>query len=335
MSSTDTGDRSVRLPGIPLDLVAVAAFLAVALGVVFVAPPGSAPYLFAAVPLLLFVPGYVLLAVAFPRRPDRNKPIRRGITVVEAGPTWTDRLVLSFPVSVGVVPVVGGVLLALGRPFDPTTVATVLGALVGVGLVAAWIRRVRIPVDERLDVPAEGAVTALKGRWLGTGSAGELIATVALVASAVLLVSSIALAAGGPAGGTSYTRLMLLSENESGELTAGGFPTEIVQHRAVPVVANVQNSEGTTTDYTLVVRHEHLANGSNEVRNASVLTSEQFTLEPGETVNRSVTVTSRDVGADQRVSFYLYRGESPADVGPATAYRHAYMSITVRPPTDG
>ncbi|MHB9285887.1 DUF1616 domain-containing protein [Halobacteriales archaeon Cl-PHB] len=320
---------------VPADLGAVLAFLGVAAVLLAATAPGSAPYLLVAVPLLLFVPGYVVLAAAFPRRPDRETSFRYGLTVLEAGPTWIDRVVLSLPVSIALVPLVGGLLVALRRPFDPTTIAAILGGLVLVGTAVAWLRRLRVPADERLAPPGREWVENRQVAWFGTGSTTELLASVALLASVVLLVSSVVLAAGAPASDDSYTRLMLLSENESGDLTVGGFSTDIVQHRAVPVVVSVTNHEGAATDYTLVVRQEHLINGTSEVREARVLAREPFSLDPGATVNRSVTVTPREVGGDQRVSVYLYRGDPPASVGPATAYRHAYMSITVREPVDG
>ena len=103
--------------------------------------------------LVLFLPGYSLIAALFPRRDDLD-----GI----------ERIALSFGLSIAVVP-----LLGLGLNYTPYGIRLV-PVLLGLSLftvllaVVAGVRRAWMPEAERFVVAVDGW-----GQWLGCGGDGS------------------------------------------------------------------------------------------------------------------------------------------------------------------
>src|SRR6266568_4418716 len=93
-----------------------------------------------AILLVLFLPGYVLVAALFPG----------SLTPDEPEIDWIERIALSLALSVAVVPLFGLVLNFTpgGIRFAPVVVTITLFT-VGVGAAAYW-RRMRLPTDKRL-----------------------------------------------------------------------------------------------------------------------------------------------------------------------------------------
>src|SRR3989442_13389600 len=93
-----------------------------------------------AILLVLFAPGYVLVAALFP---GSLKPLEPDID-------WIERIALSFGLSIAVVPLLSLVLnfTPWGIRFAPV-VATIAAFTILVGL-AAWWRRMRLPEGDRL-----------------------------------------------------------------------------------------------------------------------------------------------------------------------------------------
>ena len=93
-----------------------------------------------AILLVLFVPGYVLVAALFPGSKEID---------------WIERIVLSLGLSIAVVPLLGLLLnyTPFGIRFAPI-VATIALFTRLVGLAAYW-RRMRIPAADRLSATPE------------------------------------------------------------------------------------------------------------------------------------------------------------------------------------
>ena len=105
--------------------------------------------------LVLFLPGYSLVAALFPRKDDLD-----GI----------ERIALSFGLSIAVVPLLG---LALNyTPLGSRLVPVLLGLSLFTVLLAvvAGVRRVRMPEAERFVVAVGGLVWS--GVWGGGGGGG-------------------------------------------------------------------------------------------------------------------------------------------------------------------
>lgn len=280
--------------------------------------------------VVLFVPGYLLLAVLYPRRSvpvDRSGPVLSGRTarnrLVHGGtPSWRERVVLAFGLSLALVPLSGLILAPLTGSFSTWSVLLGLNALVILGACLALLRRNLVPADERLQVPIREAGATLAAAVDRDRSSDRVLAIllVCTVAAAVVTMGVVLLA---PADGESYTSASLLTESESGNLVASGYPTTFQQGDPEPLVLRVENSEGTQTTYTAVAALQRVdtAGESPSVTESERVYREQATVDAGETWTARHTVTPTMGGEDLRLRYYIYRGEPPADLDEETAYR--------------
>lgn len=90
------------------------------------------------IPMVLFLPGYSLIAMLFPRKSDLD---------------GMERLALSFGLSIAVVPLIG-----LGLNFTPFGIRLVpvllcISSFTLVMCALAYLRRSKLPEDERFSVP--------------------------------------------------------------------------------------------------------------------------------------------------------------------------------------
>jgi len=122
----------------PLDLFAALGYAVAVAVALLLLGTGN----FIATILVLFVPGYVVVAALFPgSRPTGKREI-----------DWLERIALSVGLSITVLP-----LLVLLLNFTPwgihlaTIIATITVFTLGVGSVAYW-RRIRLPADYRLSL---------------------------------------------------------------------------------------------------------------------------------------------------------------------------------------
>jgi len=100
-------------------------------------------------PLLVFVPGYGLLAALFPRQ-YRAVPGKRSFAEVGRGAlSASERATLSFGASVALLPLLALALELLGVGFGSTTVVAALSVFLFAVVVFALIRRLRVPESER------------------------------------------------------------------------------------------------------------------------------------------------------------------------------------------
>jgi uncharacterized membrane protein len=100
------------------------------------------------VAMVLFIPGYALIAALFPARDDLD-----GI----------ERVALSFGLSIAVVPLIG---LALnytpwGIRLDPILASLTIFTLAMAGI--AWYRRLLLPAEKRFSIPAREMIASARG----------------------------------------------------------------------------------------------------------------------------------------------------------------------------
>lgn len=315
--------------GIPADLLAVTGY-AVAAGL---AIPGTVGPLRVAValPLVLFVPGYALLAALFPRRSTAAAGGTRqaSLTPVDVRtPTWGERLALAVPTSL----VLASLLALATATFTPgVTVPEAVGSLVGFTLVAAvvgGVRRLRLPAGERLTSPWRHT-TAFRDAVLG-GSRVDAILTVALVAGVVLAASAMAYAVAAPDRGAEYTEFALLSGNDTDEAVTGDFDTSFAPGERRQFIASVTNHEGASVEYTLVVELQRVrTEGDVAVVEERELLRTSRTVQPGDSWRPRHAVEPSLTGEDLRLAYYLYRDDAPANADPDSAYRRLHLWVDV------
>src|SRR5438445_9531565 len=123
----------------PWDLVVAVVYTLVMASVLLVSDVGN----LLAILLVLFAPGYVLVAALFPSNRELD---------------WIERIALSFGLSIAVVPLLGLLLnfTPWGIRFAPVVVTITLFSI-GVGYAAYW-RRMRLPPDQRLSLSVDLAI---------------------------------------------------------------------------------------------------------------------------------------------------------------------------------
>lgn len=329
-SSVRSSSVLERIAELPTDAGASFA-LAVAAGIVYEWPSLSPPVVrtLVGLPLLLFAPGYTLLAVLYPAAADRRKDVHWQAPVTD-WIDWPARLALSLAASVALVPVVALAASVAGIP--PTAVPSVVAVLVAVGSVIAAVRRLQLPANRRLRVPGP-RVRGWRAITSDAASTPRLLVTVLLASSVLLATATVGYALVVPSDGESYTGLYLSTENESGELVTGSFPTEF-NGSAHELVVGVENHEDTRTTYTVVVQLQRVEtdDGTTRVRQRRELQRFQTRLSPGDSWEHPHEVAPTLTGEDLRLAYLLYRGDPPRNATDREPYRRTYLWIDVTAP---
>ncbi len=157
----------------PWDLYAAVGYTAIMAAALLILNVGN----LLAILLVLFVPGYVLVAALFPGATAEGKPEI----------DWIERIALSFGLSIAVVPVLGLLLnfTPFGIRFAPIVAAIALFTT-GVGYAAYW-RRMQLPPERRLSLTVDLAVPD----W-DEYSGMDKVLTIALAASIVVAGGTLA-----------------------------------------------------------------------------------------------------------------------------------------------
>lgn len=330
---SETARRVVRstLSLVPIDLLFVLAYVTFATAAVGTDPDGSTGQFLVGVGLVLFAPGYAVVAALFPGRPrqrdDRPPTSVLALTRPHDGVLVRERLALSFGVSVLLLPLVAVVLGAVGVPLTTATTLTAVWVIVGAGAVVGTVRRLALPEPERFDlltvVQRVGAA-----RPLAEDSTTTLL-TFGLCLLVVVSLGSFAVAVAGPTQGMSYTSASLLAANESGDPVASGYPANVSQGEAVPLVVRVSNRHDTAANYTVVARLQRVEGGT--VQSGERVWRGRQRIAANETWTQDHTVAPTFAGRDLRLTYFVYRGPVPETVSQSTADKVLYLRLDVFP----
>ncbi len=260
--------------------------------------------LLVAILLVLFIPGYVLVAALFPGNKEIN---------------WIERIALSIGLSIAVVPLLG--LLLTFTPFGIRLQPIVLSILIfsgGLGLVAN-MRRMRLPVEERLSATLE----VRKPAW-GEYSTLDKALSVGLVMSVLLSVSILAYVLTTPRPGERFT--------EFGILGPGGmlsdYPTDLNVSQEGTVLIFVANHEFDRVNYTVRVDLVGVEPVFNRTVELNRTTLAWMNLSLDHDTNSTSPYTFRiDAPGSYQVQFLLFRDGDFAQV-----YRMLHLFVTVRTP---
>ena len=330
LSDSNDADRRLSVEAVPVDMVAVVLAVAGIVGLYAIDAAGPLRFL-AAVPLLLFLPGYVLVGVLFPRRgPAGKRPAGAGVRSVggagdRARIGLSERLALSIGLSVALVPLLGIVLELLPvAAFDGTILPTlVVGVLVGA--VVASVRRLRTPAVDRFRLPLDAARKSLATPFDSTMPRSERFATVALAVALLVAVATTGYVFAVPPSGEGFTDLRVMTGSPA-DPTFGEYPEEITTN-GTELLVGIDNREGDQQTYTVVVAADQLIEQEGSVRpiESTELTRFETTLDDDQRRLQPVTITA-DTGGEYRINYYLYRGAAPADPGPESADRNVHFT---------
>lgn len=272
--------------------------------------------------MVLFIPGYALIAAFFPARGDLD-----GI----------ERVALSFGLSIAVTPLIG---LALnytpwGIRLDPILVSLTLFTLAMAAV--AWYRRLLLPAGERFSVPAREMLGAARNELFDPeGTPLDRGLSALLLVSIVVAVATTAYVLAVPKEGEHFTEFYILGPGGK----AADYPTDFAANSTQTLIVGVGNHEYREINYTVEAL---LLNQTFDARtNTSTIHAaeplDRFTLTVPHNETREVvwnfSVPSPDYN---RVEFLLFNETVP---GPAVtgadridaSYRDLHLWVRVRPP---
>jgi uncharacterized membrane protein len=250
-------------------------------------------------PLVLFLPGYALIAALFPAKSDLD-----GI----------ERTALSFGLSIAVVPLIG-----LGLNYTPWGIR-LLPILISLSIFTlamcglAYLRRAKLPEADTFDVPFRETALALKAEILEKPEPGlDRALTVILVLSILLSVTTLVYVVITPKEGEHFTEFYILGP----EGVADNYLTNYTLGESGKVIVGVVNHEYRPVNYTMEVRLE----------NKSLFLPEdlrQVTLAHNETWEKPLTLTPPAEGKDMKLEFLLFN-----ETDKNTPYRDLHLWINV------
>lgn len=317
----------------PWDLYLVEGYLFLTSAFILVTQQGVV----AAILLVLFVPGYLLVAALFPRGGVPTDDDREGgqpeVAAGEEGGDeegkgeidWIERIALSFGLSIAVVPLLG--LLLNFTPFGIRLIPIVLSILVfgaGMGALAHW-RRGQLPVEARLSATVEIGMPA----WAEYSVLDKGL-TIALVASLLFSAGALAYVVTTPRPGERFTEFYILGPGGK----AADYPTSLNVSEEGAVILGVANHEFEEVAYAVwvdLVGVEIVWNetgGFNETRELNRTTLASFTLTLEHGTNWTQPYAFRvDAPGLWKVEFLLFReGDLSAP------YRNLHLFVQVAVP---
>ena len=275
------------------DLVLI--FIATLLAVIFVVTPKLNDTVIRTILgllLILFIPGYSLIAALFPKKDDLD-----GI----------ERAALSFGLSIAVTPLIGLALNYTPWGIRLTPILISLSAFTLIMLLVAFIRRRRVPEGEKFFVNLGGLFSSIKESFHGESKTSKVLSVI-LILTIVLAIATTAYIIMKPKQGESFTEFYLLGPDG----TASDYPTNLTVGQNASVIIGVVNHEYKTVDYTLVV-----------TSNGTIMSEQNITLTEGNKTEIPYTFTGNSTGT-KKVEFSLYKLPDITNV-----YRSLHLFVNI------
>jgi uncharacterized membrane protein len=181
-------------------------------------------------PLLLFIPGYILIFALFP-----TKKTEKGIDIIE-------RIALSFGLSIAVVPIIGLMLnySPWGIRLQPILILLFI-FIIGVGSIAIYRWKKTIPI-ERFTISIDLSLPKFKNKR-------DKILAIILVLSIIIAGASLVYAIVAPKTGEKFTEFYILNT----ERLADDYPKNLTIGEETSVIIGVINHEYHTINYTIEI----------------------------------------------------------------------------------
>jgi len=309
----------------PTDLKVILAWLVLAVAGIYLPFINTSPLrVVFALPVVLFIPGYCLIAALFPNKSDLD-----GI----------ERTALSFGLSIAVVPLIGLGLnyTPWGIRLDPIVISLVIFTVSM--LVIALFRRASLPPEERFSVPFGSIVNNVRGEFFpDAGTRLDKVLSMVLLVAIVAAVGTTIYVIAVPKEGEKFTEFYILGEKKM----AADYPDRLFTGTGYPMYIGIGNHEYRNVTYTV---ETYLAQVDfNEVTNSSTISrmdrldNFNVALVHNSTEVIPYTLTAPSTGYN-RVEFLLFNETVPAASVTGmdrinASYRDLHLWVTVRPRPD-
>ena len=231
------------------------------------------------IPMVLFIPGYVLIAALFPEKDDLA-----GI----------ERLALSFGLSIAVVPLLGMVLnFTIGIRLI-TILITLCLYTVALLVIAAY-RRERLPENERFSVPFHRVYELVDEEFNAPRIKTDRILTGVLLFSIALAIGMIFFVIITPKIGERFTEFYILgSEGKTQD-----YPLVLKYNSPATILVGVVNHEYVPVNYTVRIALDK-----------ELLTDTWFSLDHNTTWEKNMTFVPNKNGTDRKLEFWLFKEDN-------------------------
>lgn len=301
---------------VPLDLTLVVVWLAATIVVVYLPLPNTNPVRVAlALPVILFIPGYCLIAALFPKEGE--------IGLVE-------RIMLSIGCSIAIVPLIGFGLnyTPWGIRLDPVVI--VLTIFTWVMVIVAHYQRAVLPAEERFRIPVFASMGRIREEFLPTGERGvdRLLSVVLTLVILVVIITTVYVIT-APKEGERFSEFFILGENQ----TATNYPDLITAGQNYPMFMGVGNYEYRNISYTietwiLQTEFDTVTNTSSIIA-MDPLDRLSITLAHNETMIIPYNLSGKKTGYN-RVEFLLFNESVPGpEVSGSERINASYRDIHI------
>ena len=189
--------------------------------------------------LLLFLPGYALIAMLFPEK---------------SGLEGMERIALSVAMSASVVPLIGLALSFTPWKIKEMSLLTGFSVFTLIMLVVAYIRRRNLPADRTFEVSFRTIALTLISEVMGEQeSKTEKNLRIILALSFLILIGTGAYFVLVPQEKEPFTEFYILGNNRM----ANNYTTQYMQGETGTYIVGITNNEHKTMDYTMEVRLEN------------------------------------------------------------------------------
>ncbi len=264
----------------PLDLLIIFIWLIITL--VFVRTPvlaGTFMRTALAIPVVLFIPGYVLIAALFPRNDDMG--------IVE-------RVALSLGTSIAIVPLLGLLLnFTTGVDLNPILITLCLYTIILV-FIAAY-RRMELPVDVQFSIPFRRIYETANTEIKTPKSRKDMTLSLLLIFIIAFAVGMVLFVISTPKVGEKFTEFYILGPSGKAE----NYSTHLKYNSPATSLVGVVNHEYSFVNYTVQV-----------ALNEKVLTFTQFTLSNNGTWEKNITFIPDKEGDGMRLEFWLFKEDN-------------------------
>ena len=272
------------------------------------------------IPVILFIPGYALIAALFPKRTDID-----GI----------ERVALSFGLSIAVVPLIG---LALnytpwGIRLDPIVVSLTL--LTVCLCIIAQYRRAQLPDAERFFVPVHSIRQMMLKEFHPPDSTrlDRILSAILLIAIVAAVITTIYVII-VPREGEKFTEFFILGTKEK----AADYPTRLVNGENASLFIGIGNHEYRIINYTIETYMMNLTfddtTNTSALQTMDHLDSFMVPVPHNQTVITPYSFVPESSGYN-RVEFLLFNETVPDDTVKDMdringSYRDLHLWVTVR-----
>jgi uncharacterized membrane protein len=219
----------------PADLALVVVWLAASVITIYLPGLNESPLrIVLALPVILFIPGYCLIAILFPKNDDLS---------------LGERIMLSIGFSIAIVPLIGFGLnfTPWGIRLEPIVIAIIL--LTWVMVLVAHYQRAVLPKEERFSVSFSAIAGRIHQEFLLKEERGvdRFLSVVLILIILVVILATVYVIVVPKEGAERFSEFYILGKNK----TAANYPYAIIPGGNYPLFIGVGNHEYRTMNYTI------------------------------------------------------------------------------------